>query len=58
MLRPYKNRDFSPEITKAVHGRQFEEYIAKHIPDMQRKDNNKLEMVIDLACEILREKSL
>jgi hypothetical protein len=22
MLRPYKNRDSSPEITKAVHGRE------------------------------------
>lgn len=37
---------------------QFEQYIAKHIPDMQRKDNNKLEMVVDLACEILRERYL
>jgi hypothetical protein len=37
----------------SYHPSQFEEYIAKHIPDMQRQDNNKLEMVIDLACEIL-----
>jgi hypothetical protein len=37
---------------------QYENYINQHMPNLQRRDNSKLEMLVDLAGEILREKSL
>jgi len=37
---------------------KYENYINQHMPNLQRRDTSKLEMLVDLACEILREKSL
>jgi hypothetical protein len=37
---------------------KYENYINQYMPNLQKRDNFKLEMLVDLACEILRNKSL